>query len=296
MTTIGKPFEIGLNKYYLEFMLSDPTYDDLAREKCRLNIFNVEIVQSNPLFDFGVTHSYKWSFISDSKTNWSYNVEVMPSAPTDQCDVMIGSGVEKRGLVKKVGESKTLRNALGKGFIQAGVELDQRQLRGQVHRPRAHPSDQPYVEVKISFHNNTERWSSIFDGNKLAWSLTNINREVKNHRNKPGDNRNKVRVHIHQTNRSFIFDGNKLAWSLTNINREVKNTVELDVENGRYKTKIRVHIRQTNRIRLDVSIACMDSQSSRENFTTRWTLIFDGNSMDADMEIADKDKARVHIR
>ncbi|KAK5126303.1 hypothetical protein LTR85_010539 [Meristemomyces frigidus] len=96
----------------------------------------------------------------------TYNVEVMPSAPVYQFDVMIGNGVEKRGLVKKVWESKTLRNALGKGFI--------------------------------------------FDGNKLAWSLTNINREVKSivdldaengRQGKPGDDKNKVRVHIRQTNR-----------------------------------------------------------------------------------------------
>ncbi|KAK4549069.1 hypothetical protein LTR36_007525 [Oleoguttula mirabilis] len=96
----------------------------------------------------------------------TYNVDAMPATPVYQFDVMIGNGVEKRGLIKKVWASKTLKAALGPGYI--------------------------------------------FDSNKLAWGLKPITREIKatvdldtenGRQAKPGDDKNKIRVHIRQTNR-----------------------------------------------------------------------------------------------
>jgi eukaryotic translation initiation factor 2C len=52
-----------------------------------------------------------------------------------QYDVLIGDGVEKRGLVRSVWESKAVNQAVGQGFI--------------------------------------------FDGNKLAWSLRSLSREIR---------------------------------------------------------------------------------------------------------------------
>ncbi|KAK3109735.1 Protein argonaute, partial [Teratosphaeriaceae sp. CCFEE 6253] len=65
----------------------------------------------------------------------TFRVKKVPSNPVYQCDVMIGSGTEKRGLMKKVWESKAVRKTLGQGWI--------------------------------------------YDGNKLAWSMNKIDREVK---------------------------------------------------------------------------------------------------------------------
>lgn len=96
----------------------------------------------------------------------TFNVEILPTASVYQFDVMIGNGVEKRGLVSKVWKSKAVQAELGKGWI--------------------------------------------FDGNKLAWNLKPITREVRltvdldaeeGKTPRPGGKENKHRIMIRQTNR-----------------------------------------------------------------------------------------------
>lgn len=53
----------------------------------------------------------------------TFNVESMPTKSVYQFEVMIGSGAEKRGLIKKVWQSKTVQQALGKGWIFDGNRL-----------------------------------------------------------------------------------------------------------------------------------------------------------------------------
>ncbi len=94
----------------------------------------------------------------------TFHVESLPGKPVYQFDVLIGSGTEKRGLIKKLWASKSLKEALGQGFI--------------------------------------------FDGNKLAWSMRPLERNIelridmdKEQNRKPGKKDNKHRVVIKQTNR-----------------------------------------------------------------------------------------------
>lgn len=42
---------------------------------------------------------------------------------TYQLQVLIGSGAEKRGLIKTVWESQAIKNAIGKGFIFDGNKI-----------------------------------------------------------------------------------------------------------------------------------------------------------------------------
>lgn len=95
----------------------------------------------------------------------TFNVDKIPDKKVYQFDVIIGNGVEKRGLVKKVWASKAVQKELGAGFI--------------------------------------------FDGNKLAWSLKKIDREVRlqvdlnqeeGRSVRPGGKENKHRIVIRQTN------------------------------------------------------------------------------------------------
>ena len=50
----------------------------------------------------------------------TFNVEKFPDKAIYQFEVLIGSGVEKRGLVKKVWQSKAVRDTIGKGWIFDG--------------------------------------------------------------------------------------------------------------------------------------------------------------------------------
>lgn len=95
----------------------------------------------------------------------TFHVEAMPSKSVWQFEVNIGSGAEKRGLLKKVWSSKAVRQALGKGWI--------------------------------------------FDGNRLAWALQPIEREIRlivdldaeENRTPRNGKENKHRIAIRQTNR-----------------------------------------------------------------------------------------------
>ncbi|WPG97800.1 Hypothetical protein R9X50_00058100 [Acrodontium crateriforme] len=56
----------------------------------------------------------------------TFPVTAFPTKPIYQCDVFIGNGVEKRGLILKVWESKAVRDALGsngRGFVFDGSKL-----------------------------------------------------------------------------------------------------------------------------------------------------------------------------
>ena len=64
-----------------------------------------------------------------------FNVTARPNDPIYQYDVVIGSGAEKRGLIKKVWNSKEIQSQLGNSFI--------------------------------------------FDGNRLAWSMKDVEREMR---------------------------------------------------------------------------------------------------------------------
>lgn len=95
----------------------------------------------------------------------TFDTEIKRGITVYQYDVLIGSGVETRGLIRNVWESKTVKKALGDGFI--------------------------------------------FDGNKLAWSLKPIDREIRllvdldMERGKtvrPGGKTNQHRIMIRQTN------------------------------------------------------------------------------------------------
>jgi eukaryotic translation initiation factor 2C len=102
----------------------------------------------------------------------TFHVEALPGKAVYQFDVMIGSGTEKRGLIKKVWQSKGLKQALGDGFI--------------------------------------------YDGNKLAWSMRSLDRDIKitvdldaeegntNAKPRKDGKENKHRVAIRQTNRVRI--------------------------------------------------------------------------------------------
>jgi eukaryotic translation initiation factor 2C len=115
----------------------------------------------------------------------TYNVDVLPTSKVYQFDVQIGSGVEKRGLIKAVWNSKAMKNALsgGDGFI--------------------------------------------FDGNKLAWSLKPIEREVR----------------------------------LT-VDMDAERGRKPSAKGPDH---VRVMIRQTNRVRLDVLLSYMEGTISFDN-------------------------------
>ncbi|KAF2144567.1 uncharacterized protein K452DRAFT_266507 [Aplosporella prunicola CBS 121167] len=53
----------------------------------------------------------------------TFNVVAIPSKPIYQYDVIIGSGSEKRGLIKAVWNSKTLQNQLGQNWIFDGNKI-----------------------------------------------------------------------------------------------------------------------------------------------------------------------------
>jgi eukaryotic translation initiation factor 2C len=53
----------------------------------------------------------------------TFHVEALPNTPIYQYDVIIGSGTEKRGLIKKVWKSKAVQKLLGGGFIFDGNRL-----------------------------------------------------------------------------------------------------------------------------------------------------------------------------
>ncbi|OQO01680.1 hypothetical protein B0A48_12717 [Cryoendolithus antarcticus] len=53
----------------------------------------------------------------------TFNVVEFPKVAVHQYEVLIGSGTEKRGLVRAIWESKTVQDALGKGFIFDGNRL-----------------------------------------------------------------------------------------------------------------------------------------------------------------------------
>ena len=95
----------------------------------------------------------------------TFDTEISTSITVYQYDVHIGNGVETRGLIRNVWESKTVKRALGNDII--------------------------------------------FDGNKLAWSLKPLNREIRllvdldlerNRTVRPGGKPNQHRVMIRQTN------------------------------------------------------------------------------------------------
>ena len=47
----------------------------------------------------------------------TFEVKKLPTKPVYQFEVMVGSGLEKRGLIKKVWTSQAVRAAIGRGFI-----------------------------------------------------------------------------------------------------------------------------------------------------------------------------------
>ncbi|OQO08033.1 hypothetical protein B0A48_06826 [Cryoendolithus antarcticus] len=96
----------------------------------------------------------------------TFNVVEYPKVAVYQYEVLVGNGVEKRGLVRAVWECATVQNTLGKGFI--------------------------------------------FDGNRLAWSLKNVDRELRLNLNmdqersqttKAGKQPDTQRILIRQTNK-----------------------------------------------------------------------------------------------
>lgn len=117
----------------------------------------------------------------------TYDVKVLPTAKVYQYDVVIGNSVEKRGLIMKVWNSKTLKQALGKGFI--------------------------------------------FDGNKLAWGMKKIERDIK------------------------------VTVDLDAENGRQPRADDKDPD----KNKVRVHIRHTNSVRLDNLVAYMEGQIQFNN-------------------------------
>lgn len=54
----------------------------------------------------------------------TFDVTEFPTKKVYQFEVLIGSGAEKRGLVQNVWNSKTMTDALGKGWIFDGMSLD----------------------------------------------------------------------------------------------------------------------------------------------------------------------------
>ena len=50
----------------------------------------------------------------------TFEVVTPPKGPVYQYEVMVGNGAEKRGLIKKVYESKAVKEALGPGWIFDG--------------------------------------------------------------------------------------------------------------------------------------------------------------------------------
>ena len=96
----------------------------------------------------------------------SFRVKKVPTDPVYQFDVMIGNGMEKRGLIDKVWKSQAVQAQLGKGYI--------------------------------------------YDGNKLAWSMKPISKEIRllvnlDHERgrepKPGKEPEKIRFMMRQTNK-----------------------------------------------------------------------------------------------
>lgn len=47
-----------------------------------------------------------------------------PTKKVYQFEVLVGSGDEKRGLIKKVWESKAIKNTLGSGWVFDGEQQD----------------------------------------------------------------------------------------------------------------------------------------------------------------------------
>lgn len=98
----------------------------------------------------------------------TFTAEIAEDVKVHQYDVLIGSGVEKRGLIQKVWQSNAIKAELGSGFI--------------------------------------------FDGNKLAWSLKKVEREVRlivdldeeEKRTPKNGKENKHRIAIRRTNEVSI--------------------------------------------------------------------------------------------
>jgi eukaryotic translation initiation factor 2C len=122
-----------------------------------------------------------------------------------QYEVLVGNGVEKRGLVRSVWESKAVNQAVGQGFI--------------------------------------------FDGNRLAWSLKSLDREVK------------LLVRL-------LPSSCQISPLLI-----IPNLLQVDLDQERGRTprpggkdnKHRVMIKCTNRVRLDTLVAYMAGKCTFDN-------------------------------